>query len=78
MPGSVTIGHHMEGMATLEHTEAERLAGLLDELGRLLVVQDPTRLSDEQVIALRGGGPEERFELAHWCRALSARLHERF
>jgi hypothetical protein len=77
MPGSVTIGHHMEAAATLEHTDAERLAVLLDELGQLMAVQGPTRLSEEQVSALRAGAEPERYALAHWCRALAAQLHDR-
>ncbi|GAA1949669.1 hypothetical protein [Kitasatospora viridis] len=77
MPGSVTIGHHLENPAMVEHADAERLAVLLDELGHLLAVQGPTRLSDEQASALLGGADEGRTELAHWCRGLSARLHDR-
>ncbi|MCC9309833.1 hypothetical protein LN042_22640 [Kitasatospora sp. RB6PN24] len=77
MPGSVTLGHHMEPATSVEHIDAERLAVLLDELGQLLAIQGPTRLSDEQVSALRGGAEEGRTELAHWCRALAAQLHDR-
>jgi hypothetical protein len=78
MPGSVTIGH-TETAAMVEHTDAERLSVLLDELGHLLAMEGPNRLTDEQVAALCAGTgmPQRRAELAHWCRGLSAQLHER-
>ncbi|MFE9425047.1 hypothetical protein ACFYNO_18960 [Kitasatospora sp. NPDC006697] len=77
MPGSVTIGHHLENPAMVEHADAERMALLLDELGHLLAVQGPNRLSDEQVSALLGGAEEGRTELAQWCRERAAQLHDR-
>ncbi len=77
MPGSVTIGHISEAPASIEHVDAQRLAVLLDELGHLMAVQGPNRLSDEQVGALCEGEGVEREELSRWCRALAARLHDR-
>ncbi|MGF1431303.1 hypothetical protein [Kitasatospora sp. LaBMicrA B282] len=74
MPGSVTIGHH-EAAATVEHTDAERLALLLDELGHLAAVSGPNRLSDAQLTALCAGRTVNRDELARWCRGLAAHLH---
>ncbi|WP_035841351.1 hypothetical protein [Kitasatospora azatica] len=76
MPGSVTIGH-IETAAMVEHTDAERLAVLLDELGHLLAMDGPNRLTDEQVAALCAGRAQQRSELAHWCRGLAAQLHEK-
>ncbi|GAA1226482.1 hypothetical protein GCM10009665_16270 [Kitasatospora nipponensis] len=76
MPGSMTLGH-TEAMATVEHTDAERLAVLLDEMGHLLAVDGPNRLSDAQIDALcqrQGAGREE---FARWCRGLAAGLHDR-
>ncbi|WP_035796689.1 hypothetical protein [Kitasatospora mediocidica] len=74
MPGSVTIGH-TEAVATIEHADAPRLAELLDELGHLMAVRGPNRLSDAQVSALGAGQPQGREELARWCRTLAAQLH---
>ncbi|MDH6137709.1 hypothetical protein P3T37_007142 [Kitasatospora sp. MAA4] len=78
MPGSVTIGH-TEAVSTVEHTDAIRLAEVLDELGHLLAVQGANRLSDAQVDALcagqSAGRPQGREELARWCRTLAAQLH---
>ncbi|MFE0458363.1 hypothetical protein ACFW1A_03760 [Kitasatospora sp. NPDC058965] len=78
MPGSVTIGH-IEAAAMVDHTDADRLAVLLDELGHLLAVQGPNRLTDQQVTALCAGAgmPRRRADLAHWCRGMAAQLHER-
>ncbi|MDH6113870.1 hypothetical protein P3T36_002691 [Kitasatospora sp. MAP12-15] len=74
MPGSVTIGH-TEAAATIEHTDAQRLAELLDDLGHLLAMDGPNRMSDAQVGALCEGRVQEREALARWCRTLAAQLH---
>ncbi|GAB2736887.1 hypothetical protein [Kitasatospora kifunensis] len=76
MPGSVTIGH-TEAVATVEHADAERLAVLLDEMGHLLAMAGPNRLSDAQVSALCGGQKHNRDELARWCRGMAAHLHQK-
>ncbi|WP_329569752.1 hypothetical protein [Kitasatospora sp. NBC_01266] len=74
MPGSVTIGH-IEAAAIVDHTDAQRLSVLLDELGHLLAVAGPNRLTDEQVSALCEEPGADRDELARWCRGLAAQLH---
>ncbi|MCX4745545.1 hypothetical protein OG455_08415 [Kitasatospora sp. NBC_01287] len=75
MPGSVTIGH-TEAVATVEHADAQRLAVLLDEMGHLLAMAGPNRLTEAQVAALCEGRAVSRDELARWCRGLAAHLHE--
>ncbi|MFI9272933.1 hypothetical protein ACIGXM_19730 [Kitasatospora sp. NPDC052896] len=75
MPGSVTIGH-LEATATLDHSDAHRLAELLDELGHLMAVAGPNRLTDAQLGALRAGQEPGREELARFCRGVAARLHD--
>ncbi|MDH6118374.1 hypothetical protein [Kitasatospora sp. GAS204B] len=74
MPGSVTLGHTEAG-ATVDHTDAQRLAVLLDEMGHLLAMAGPNRLTDAQVGALCAGQSWDRDELARWCRGMAAQLH---
>ncbi|MFF7634832.1 hypothetical protein ACFZB9_16980 [Kitasatospora sp. NPDC008050] len=76
MPGSVTIGH-TEAVTAVEHADAERLAVLLDEMGHLLAMGGPNRLTDAQVSALCGGEERNRDEFARWCRGMAAHLHEK-
>ena len=77
MPGSVTISHLSEAPATIEHTDAQRLAVLLDEMGHMLAMEGPNRLSDSQVSVLCEGKVHHREELSRWCRSLAAQLHDR-
>ncbi|MFB8237730.1 hypothetical protein ACFC58_14370 [Kitasatospora purpeofusca] len=76
MPGSLTIGHH-EAAASLDHTDAVRLATVLDELAYLLEIPGPNRINDAQVAALCEGMPADRAELARWSRSVAAELKGR-
>lgn len=76
MPGSVTIGH-TEAVAVIEHADAQRLAVLLDELGHLVAMEGPHRMSEAQISALCGEKVRSREELSRWCRTMAAHLHDR-
>ncbi|MEV6976145.1 hypothetical protein [Kitasatospora sp. NPDC093806] len=76
MPGSLTISHH-EAAAAVDHTDARRLATVLDELAYLLEIPGPNRINDAQLAALCEGRAPDRAELAHWSRALAAELKGR-
>lgn len=76
MPGSVTISHHHEAVM-IDHTDAERLAAVLDEAARLLDATGPNRLTDAQVAALCQGDVHRREELSHWVRMLAREVHSR-
>ncbi|MFD5466744.1 hypothetical protein ACFWIQ_28525 [Kitasatospora sp. NPDC127059] len=76
MPGSLTISHH-QAAATLDHTDAERLATVLAELAYLLEIPGPNRINEAQLAVLCEGRTPDRAELSHWARALSAELKGR-
>ncbi|MFB6888663.1 hypothetical protein ACFCX4_05020 [Kitasatospora sp. NPDC056327] len=76
MPGSLTISHH-GAAASLDHTDAVRLATVLDELAYLLTIPGPNRINEAQVAALCEGRTPDRAELADWSRALAAELRGR-
>ncbi|MFC5663426.1 hypothetical protein ACFP3U_10600 [Kitasatospora misakiensis] len=76
MPGSLTISHH-EAAASLDHTDAVRLAGVLDELAYLLEIPGPNRINDAQLAALCEGRTADRAELADWSRTIAAELKGR-
>ncbi|MFB7472419.1 hypothetical protein [Kitasatospora sp. NPDC056184] len=76
MPGSLTIGHH-EAAATLDHTDAVRLAAVLDELAYLLGIPGPNRINETQLAALCEGRTPDRAELARWSRGVAEDLRGR-
>ncbi|MEV7783275.1 hypothetical protein [Kitasatospora sp. NPDC088351] len=76
MPGSLTISHH-EAAVTLDHSDAKRLAAVLDELAYLLEIPGPNRLNDTQLGALCEGRTPDRAELSHWSRGIAAQLKGR-
>ncbi|MEV7354269.1 MULTISPECIES: hypothetical protein [unclassified Kitasatospora] len=76
MPGSLTISHH-ESAATLDRTDADRLATVLAELAYLLEIPGPNRINDAQLTLLCEGRAPDRAELSHWSRALAAELKGR-
>ncbi|WP_316523011.1 hypothetical protein [Kitasatospora brasiliensis] len=73
MPGSLTISHH-ESAATLDHTDAERLATVMAELAYLLEIPGSNRINDAQLAVLCEGRSPDRAELVHWCASLARRL----
>ncbi|MQS13512.1 hypothetical protein F7Q99_14865 [Streptomyces kaniharaensis] len=76
MPGSLTISHH-EAAVTLDHTDAARLATVLEELAYLLEIPGPNRINDAQLTVLCEGRKPDRAELSRWSRALVAELKGR-
>ncbi|MFD7904686.1 hypothetical protein ACFV4F_19205 [Kitasatospora sp. NPDC059722] len=76
MPGSLTISHH-EAAVALDHTDAARLATVLEELAYLLEIPGPNRINDAQLTVLCEGRAANRAELSHWSRALAAQLKGR-
>lgn len=75
MPGSVTVSRHLHG-ATVDHMDAERLAGMLGALGMMLDGRGPERLSDAQLTALGAPRIESREEISTWARRMCADLEE--
>ncbi|WP_455361829.1 hypothetical protein [Streptomyces sp. SYSU K21746] len=73
MPGSTTLGGG-HGPDTIAHTDAIRLASVLQEMSVLLRVQGPNRLTDAQVSALCGGQVHQRTEFAEWVASLAREL----
>ncbi|MFJ8074582.1 hypothetical protein ACIQ7Q_11780 [Streptomyces sp. NPDC096176] len=73
MPGSTTLkaGH---GVDPIEHTDAVRLASVLRELNGLLTVDEPNRLTDAQVSALRAGHGHDRQEFGVWLARVAQDL----
>ncbi|MBV6697112.1 hypothetical protein [Kitasatospora aureofaciens] len=76
MPGSLTISHH-EAPVALDHTDAARLATVLEELAYLLEIPGPNRINDAQLTVLCEGRTPDRAELSRWSRALAAELKGR-
>lgn len=74
MPGSTTLSRHASA-TFLDHTDAERLLAVVNELARM-TVDTPNRLSDAQVAALCGTAMSGRAELAAWLTGLSAMVSE--
>ncbi|MER8185643.1 hypothetical protein [Kitasatospora sp. NPDC094015] len=73
MPGSVTIGH-AEALVALSHQDAERLSTVLRGMSSMMAASGADRLTDAQVTALCGGGPQDRAEFTRWCAELSEHL----
>ncbi|GAA4958068.1 hypothetical protein GCM10023205_20740 [Yinghuangia aomiensis] len=74
MPGSTTLSRHASA-TFLDHTDAERLLAVVNELARM-TVDTPNRLSDAQVAALCGPSMSGRAELAAWLTGLSGTVSE--
>ncbi|WFB07598.1 hypothetical protein LRS74_11440 [Streptomyces sp. LX-29] len=73
MPGSTTLGH-THALVMLSHTDAERLATVLQSMARMLDMPGPNRLSDAQVAVLCEGRVGHRGELTAWTRAVAEHL----
>lgn len=76
MPGSLTIGHH-EADVLLDHSDAKRLATVLEELAYLLDIPGPNRINEAQLTALCEGRTADRTELARWARGVAAGMKGR-
>ncbi|MGW6916665.1 hypothetical protein ACWGB8_22990 [Kitasatospora sp. NPDC054939] len=76
MPGSLTIGHH-EAAVAMDHTDAKRLATVLEEIAYLLEIPGPNRINEAQLSALCEGRTADRAELVHWTRGLAAEIKGR-
>ncbi|MGW7369004.1 hypothetical protein ACWGI8_37660 [Streptomyces sp. NPDC054841] len=75
MPGSTTLGAG-HGVDVIDHLDAQRLAAMMKEMGRLLAVSGPNRITDPQVAALCGGEAHHRDEFTDWVGRVARKLDE--
>ncbi|MFI8960659.1 hypothetical protein ACIGO8_00985 [Streptomyces sp. NPDC053493] len=73
MPGSTTLGPG-HGVDAIEHTDAQRMTGVMRELHRLLTATGPERITDAQAAALCGGEAGARGELTAWVERVTREL----
>ncbi|GAA3376039.1 hypothetical protein GCM10020367_46170 [Streptomyces sannanensis] len=73
MPGSTTLGPG-HGVDVIEHADAQRLVTVLHEMGLLLQMPGPNRLTDAQVSVLCGHEVHHRDEFTEWVMRLAREL----